>query len=82
MAALPINQAELVQPPSMLEKQSKVLKSKAEKKVKVESPAAEGSPVQTQPAQTIEGTFLLITVTYIRFLEFYKCDGDFRRFSL
>lgn len=66
MAAFPINQAELVQPPSMMEKQAKTPKLKSEKKVKVaESPAPEESPVQTQPAQTIEGTFLLITATFI-----------------
>lgn len=62
----PNNQAELVQPPSMMEKQAKTPKPKSEKKVKVaESPAPEESTVQTQPAQTIEGTFLLITVTFI-----------------
>lgn len=66
MAAFPMNQAEQVQPPSMMEKQAKTLKPKLDKKVKVaESPAPEESPVQTQPAQTIEGTSLLITVTFI-----------------
>lgn len=61
MAAFPNNQVELVQPPSMMEKQAKT-KPKSEKKVKVaESPAPEESPVQ--PAQTIEGMLLLITLT-------------------
>lgn len=61
MAAFPNNQVELVQPPSMIEKQAKT-KQKSEKKVKVaESPAPEESPVQS--AQTIEGMHLLITLT-------------------
>uniref|UniRef100_H3CJX4 MICOS complex subunit MIC60 n=1 Tax=Tetraodon nigroviridis TaxID=99883 RepID=H3CJX4_TETNG len=48
-------QAELVQPPSMMEKQAKTPKLKSEKKGKVaESPAPEENPVQTQPVQTIE----------------------------
>lgn len=59
MAAFAIHQVELVQPPSMMEKQAKT-KPKAEKKAKVaESPAPEESPVQ--PAQTIAGTVLLIS---------------------
>lgn len=63
MAAFPINQADRVQPPSMMEKTPK---SKLEKKLKVaESPAPEESHVQTQPAQTIEGTFLLVTATFM-----------------
>lgn len=58
MAAFPINQAELVQFPSMMEKQAKTPKPKSEKRGKVaESPAPEESPVQIQPAHTIEGTF-------------------------
>lgn len=64
MAAFSItgNQVELVQPPSMMEKQAKT-KPKSEKKAKVaESPAPDQSPVQ--PAKTIEGMFLLIKVTY------------------
>lgn len=65
MAAFPMNQAEQVQPPSMMEKQAKTLKPKSDKKLKVaESAAPEGSPAHTQPAQTIEGTFLLITPTF------------------
>lgn len=76
-----MNQAELVQPPSMMEKQAKTLKPKSDKKLKVaESAAPEGSPAHTQPAQTIEGTFLLIADFHIQFLGFYKCEGDFRRF--
>ncbi|XP_038554758.1 MICOS complex subunit MIC60 [Micropterus salmoides] len=54
---LPIKkQMELAQPPSMMEKQTKVSKAKSEKKVKEasESPAKETSPVPTQPAQSIE----------------------------
>lgn len=61
MAAFSISghQVELVQPPSMMEKQAK---TKSEKKAKVaESPAPEESPVQ--PAKSIEGMFLLIKVT-------------------
>lgn len=54
--SLLLNQAELVQPPSMMEKQAKAPKPKSEKKLKAaESPAPVESPVQTQPAQTIEG---------------------------
>jgi len=56
-AGLPIKkQMELVQPPSMLDKQVKASKAKTEKKVKeaAESPAKETSPSPTQPAQTIE----------------------------
>lgn len=76
-----MNQAEQVQPPSMMEKQAKTLKPKLDKKLKVaESAAPEGGPAHTQPAQTIEGTFLLITDFQIQFLGFYKCEGDFRRF--
>lgn len=54
-------QGEVVQPPSMMEKQAKT-KSKLEKKAKVaETPSPEESPVQ--PAKSIEGMFLLIKVT-------------------
>lgn len=55
------NQGEVVQPPSMMEKQAKT-KTKSEKKAKVvDSPAPEESPVH--PAKSIEGMFLLIKVT-------------------
>lgn len=52
---------EKAQPPSMMEKQVKVSKAKSEKKVKeaAESPAIERSPFPTQPAQSIEGKFLI-----------------------
>lgn len=61
-SSFPFCQAELVQPPSMMEKQAKTTKPKSEKKVKAaESPAPEEGRVQPQPAQTIEGTFLLST---------------------
>lgn len=84
MAAFSIHQAELEQPPSMMEKQAKTPKPKLETKVKVaERPAPEESLVQPQPAQTIEGTFLLIPVTFIfNFWGFYKCDRGFRRLGL
>lgn len=52
---------ELAQPPSMIEKQVKTSKAKSEKKVKEEagSGAKETSPVPAQPAQSIEGKFLI-----------------------
>lgn len=52
---------ELAQPPSMLDKQVKVSKAKAEKKVKeaAESSVKETSPPLTQPAQSIEGKCVL-----------------------
>ncbi|XP_035525540.1 MICOS complex subunit MIC60 [Morone saxatilis] len=56
-SGLPIKkQKELVQPPSMMDKQTNVSKAKSEKKVKeaAESPASEMSPVPIQPAQSIE----------------------------
>lgn len=54
---LPIQkQMELAQPPSMMEKQVKVPKGKAEKKVKeaAETPAKEASLAPPQPAQSLE----------------------------
>lgn len=52
---LPVKkQTELAQPPSMIDKQVKTSKAKAEKKLKEESPAKESIPAATQPAQSIE----------------------------
>lgn len=45
----------------MMEKQAKAPKPKSEKKAKVAEKPAEETSVQPQPAQSIEGTVLLIT---------------------
>lgn len=52
---------ELLQSPSMMDKQVKVSQAKSEKRMEevAESPSSEISPVLTQPSQTIEGKVLI-----------------------